>query len=76
MASSPEHPEHKEHAEHPDSGEPDEAERARAAFERGLRQRGDAVTPGEGELPPGATHEIVENEEGGQTVRRRRFSAY
>lgn len=45
-------------------------------FVRGLIERGEAVkvTPGQ-ELPPGATHEILEDKNGEVTVRRRRFSA-
>jgi hypothetical protein len=56
------------------AGEAEERER----FVRDLLTRGEAARPDErGELPPGATHEIVEDAEGGgvPTVRRRRFSA-
>ena len=59
-------------------GEPTDdeaAEEARRRFEEDLEIRGEAVPEGE-ELPPGATHEIVEEEgDGERTVRRRRFSA-
>ena len=46
-------------------------------FIEGLLERGEAAEPDEnGKLPPGATHEIVEEDsEGERTVRRRRFSA-
>ena len=44
-------------------------------FVRGLRERGEAVHEGD-ELPPGATHEIVEGgEDAPRKVKRRRFSA-
>jgi hypothetical protein len=45
-------------------------------FERGVLTRGEAAKPDEkGELPPGATHEIVEEEPGKlPKLRRRRFS--
>lgn len=59
-------------------GEPTDdevAEEARRRFEEDLEVRGEAVPEGE-ELPPGVTHEIVEEEgDGERTVRRRRFSA-
>ena len=51
------------------------AEEARRRFEEDLEVRGEVVPEGE-ELPPGATHEIVEEDGDGEgTVRRRRFSA-
>jgi hypothetical protein len=55
------------------------SERERAAeeaFVRGLIERGEAAKPDQdGKLPPGATHEIVEEVEGGlPKIRRRRFS--
>ena len=55
-----------------------EAERrASEAFRRDLVTRGEAAEPVDGELPPGATHEIVGTDEKGvPQVRRRRFSAY
>jgi hypothetical protein len=45
---------------------------------RELIERGEAAKPGaDGKLPPGATHEIVEDEPGKPPkVKRRRFSAY
>ena len=56
-------------------GEPTDDEEARHRFEDDLEVRGEAVPEGE-ELPPGATHEIVDEEGDGEpTVRRRRFSA-
>lgn len=51
---------------------PAEDERARNDFVEGILTRGEAAAEGE-ELTPGQTHEVVE-EEGGQRVRRRRFS--
>jgi hypothetical protein len=62
-------------------GENEEERRAREAAERsyveGLIARGEAAQPDEhGNLPPGATHEIVEWKEGElPKLRRRRFSA-
>ena len=48
---------------------------ARRRFEEDLEVRGEVVPEGE-DLPPGATHEIVEEDGDGEgTVRRRRFSA-
>jgi hypothetical protein len=53
----------------------EDAEEARRRFEEDLEVRGEAVPAGE-ELPPGATHEIVEEDGDGEpTVRRRRYSA-
>jgi hypothetical protein len=48
------------------------------AFVRGLIERGEAAKPDEhGNLPPGATHEIVEDEEGKPPkVKRRRFTSF
>jgi hypothetical protein len=45
-------------------------------FRQDLIERGEAAHPDDkGELPPGATHEIVsENAEGVQEIKRRRFS--
>jgi hypothetical protein len=54
-----------------------EAEKAAERFVEDLLIRGEAVYPDEhGELPPGATHEIVEEPGDGKPpkVRRRRFS--
>jgi len=48
---------------------------AEEAFTEGVLKRGEAVPEGE-DLPPGATHEVVEDEDGKKTVRRRRFSAF
>jgi hypothetical protein len=59
----------------------DEAQRAQTAEEKrwveDLIRRGEAAERGkDGELPPGATHEIVERREDGTVrVERRRFSA-
>jgi hypothetical protein len=54
-----------------------EAERAEEAFIRGLIARGEAAKAVDGKLPPGATHEIVEDEPGKlPKVVRRRFSAF
>jgi len=53
-------------------GAADEAERA---FVAGLIARGEAARPDEnGNLPAGATHELVEDEAGRTVARRRRFS--
>lgn len=54
-----------------------EEEKAAERFVEDLLIRGEAVCPDEhGGLPPGATHEIVEEPGGGKPpkVRRRRFS--
>lgn len=48
-----------------------------AAFVRGLIERGEAAKAVDGKLPPGATHEIVEERPGQlPKVVRRRFSAF
>lgn len=48
---------------------------AKTHFVQGLISRGEAVaTPDREDLPPGATHEIVDNEPEMPSVRRRRFS--
>lgn len=48
-----------------------------ARFVKDLLIRGEAVEPNGRDLPPGATHTIVEgNEDGLPTVRRERFSLY
>jgi hypothetical protein len=62
-----------------EEGAPDERvhadDDARRAYVEGLRKRGEAAEPDEnGELPPGATHEIVERPGEPPEVRRRRFS--
>jgi hypothetical protein len=50
---------------------------AEEAFIRGLIARGEAAKAVDGKLPPGATHEIVEERPGRlPKVVRRRFSAY
>ena len=52
------------------------AAREEESFVDGLIGRGEAVETTGGELPPGATHEIVgEDERGRPKIRRRRFSA-
>lgn len=49
---------------------------AELAFIEATIARGEAQSAGpDGELPPGATHEIVETPSGPPTVRRKRFSA-
>ncbi|ANT54410.1 hypothetical protein MEA186_28607 [Mesorhizobium amorphae CCNWGS0123] len=55
---------------------PDDAEKA--AFVRGLIERGEAVEANpDGSLPPGATHLIVGKTENGlPIVKRARFSAF
>jgi hypothetical protein len=46
-------------------------------FEEGLAVRGEVAPPGTEPLPPGVTHETVEEKDGVPTkVRRRRFSAH
>ena len=63
-----------------DEAEPkpdDDVAEAERAFVAGLVARGEAAEPDEnGELPPGVTHELVKDEAGRTTVRRRRFSAF
>jgi hypothetical protein len=50
-------------------------EDAERAFMAGLIARGEAARPDEhGNLPPGATHELVEDEAGRTVARRRRFA--
>jgi hypothetical protein len=58
------------HAEPVPAGPNDEAHRAR--YLKDLRERGEVV-PKDREMPPGATHEI-EDEDGEEILRRRRFS--
>ena len=54
-----------------------EEERAEEAFVRGLIARGEAAKAVDGKLPPGATHEIVEEEPGKlPKVVRRHFKAF
>lgn len=59
-----------------DASRPEQTEAERRWVED-LVVRGEAAEPDEhGNLPPGATHEIVERREDGSVrVRRRRFSA-
>ena len=46
-------------------------------FVKGLAIRGEAAKSAEGKLPSGATHEIIEeNEQGEIIVKRRRLSAF
>jgi hypothetical protein len=58
-----------------DKPEKSEKELAEERFVRDLLIRGEAAKPDEhGNLPPGATHEIVEEKEGElPKVKRRRF---
>ena len=58
-----------------DSGSSERIKRAEEAFIRGLIERGEAARADEnGNLPPGATHEIVGTSESGlPIVVRRRF---
>ena len=60
--------------EDPETSDPEAA--AREAFEAGLRARGEAARAVDGKLPPGATHEIVTDEDGTERLVRRRFSAF
>lgn len=61
-----------------DQAEPTESvEDAERAFVAGLIARGEAACVDEdGKLPAGATHELVEDDEGHLTARRKRFSAF
>lgn len=45
------------------------------AFHRSLAEHGQLAPPGEGPLPPGATHRVEEDEGGNPVIRRSRFSA-
>jgi hypothetical protein len=59
-----------------DRGE-EEREQAERRFVEDLTIRGEAAPAGSDPLPPGATHEIVEERDGVPTkVRRRRFSLF
>jgi hypothetical protein len=61
-----------EHDAPPQRPEDESGERR---FAEGLVVRGEAVPAGTDPLPPGATHEVVEERDGVPTkVRRRRFS--
>jgi hypothetical protein len=60
----------------PEEGSSSSAAEDRRRFEEDLAARGEAAPADEdGDLPPGATHEIEEKGDGERTVRRRRFSA-
>lgn len=50
-------------------------ERAPDDYIQALIARGEAARAVDGELPDGATHEIVDDEDGNVTVVRRRFFA-
>jgi hypothetical protein len=63
-------------AEEPAQPEAEKSSPAEEAFVRGLIARGEAAKAVDGKLPPGATHEIVEECPGRlPKVVRRRFSA-
>ena len=67
----------REPTERPDLDELlDDDERSQREYVDGLIERGEAAEPDEhGELPPGATHELVKKRPGeAPEVRRRRFS--
>lgn len=67
----------KGHDEERDPNRDDELSPDEAAFVRGLIERGEAAKAVDGKLPPGATHEIVEERPGQlPKVVRRRFSAF
>lgn len=63
-----------------DQVDPDGAESAKAAekaYVAGLITRGEAARPDEhGNLPAGATHELIDDGQGNLTARRKRFSAF
>jgi hypothetical protein len=62
-------------SEHERDDDAEAARRAEEAYVRGLIERGEAAWPVDGELPPGATHEIIEERPGEvPKVRRRRFA--
>ena len=62
-------------SEHERDDDDEAARRAEEAYVRGLIERGEAAWPVDGELPPGATHEIIEERPGElPKVRRRRFA--
>jgi hypothetical protein len=59
----------------PDGADEEDYTAEEAAFVSGLIARGEAAKAVDGELPPGATHEIVEERPGQlPKVVRRRFS--
>jgi len=60
-----------------DGGGSSSPEEAEALFVAGLLARGEAAPADDrGQLPAGATHELIEDEAGNTTVKRRRFSAF
>ena len=63
-----------------DEGHPEAAESiedAQRAYVAGLIARGEAAPLDEdGRLPAGATHELVEGDDGRLSARRKRFSAF
>jgi hypothetical protein len=59
-----------------DSEQSEVERRAEESFVRGMIARGEAAWPVDGVLPPGATHEIVEERPGElPKIVRRRFAA-
>jgi hypothetical protein len=59
------------------AAQPQIDEETQESYVRGLLVRGEAARSVDGKLPPGATHEIVEEREGElPKVRRRRYSAF
>lgn len=61
----------------PEGGGSEAAEQAEQVFVAGLIARGEAAAPDEnGRLPAGATHELIQDDQGRMTVKRRRFSAF
>ena len=60
----------------PPQSDADAEARAKAAFQRGILERGEAaVADANGNLPPGATHEIVGTDADGRPIlKRRRYS--
>lgn len=58
--------------------EPDDSvEEAERAYVAGLIARGEAAcVDDDGKLPAGATHELVEDDKGRLTAKRKRFSAF
>ena len=67
-----------ESSKHEDAEPASESDEAARRFVEDLVTRGDAAHPDKsGKLPPGATHEIVEDSKNKPPkVKRRRFSAY
>jgi len=60
----------------PEENARQEAERAERRLAEDLAIRGEVIPEGTAELPPGATHDVLEEREGVPTkVRRRRFSS-